>query len=543
MAGYRISRHKRLLIISTLSLLFQFTRVTDNLFTAHQLTHTLKNRIHIPIWAALLPVVLLLTGVIGCLIIKGASFVAEYSYAMLLGAALSGLAVAFLFAPPGRERLKGGLRRAAAQTLPAVPILLLIGTVSATWMLSGVVPMLIELGLRYISAPMFLVITCCACAGIALLTGSSWSTIATIGVAFMGIGSLLGYSSGWVAGAIISGAYFGDKMSPLSDTTVLAASSSEVDLFTHIRYMLITTLPSLFISLTVFGVAGHLMHLTDAGSDSRMLDALKDTFHLTPWLYVIPALTVTLILLRVKTVITLAAASVAGLLGIIFFQPHILEMVAGDDSFYSAVLAAGRILLTDTSIATGHLPLDELVATGGMEGMLSTVLLILSAMMFGTVMLGTGMLEVITEAFTRIVRHRVGAVGATAASGLFLNSATADQYLSIIIGANMYRSIYQRLGLEGRLLSRTLEDSVSVTSVIIPWNSCGVTQSAVLGVATVTYLPYCVFNYLSPVMSILIALTGFKIRQKMKAPGAEGLAGAEQAPEEVTPEEVAVSHA
>lgn len=462
------------------------------------------------LWAALTPVVALLATVVTVLVTKGSDFVADYGYALLLGASAVALIVSVVSSKLDHKHLLNGLRTSARQTLPAVPILLLIGTVSATWMLSGVVPLLIEVGLTYIHPPLFLLTTCCVCAFISLLTGSSWTTIATIGMAFMGIGTMLGVAPGWIAGAIISGAYFGDKMSPLSDTTVLAAASSEVNLFTHIRYMLITTIPSLVIALVVFLIAGSMMNLQDNVGESLMLAALEQTFNLTPWIFVIPALTAILIILRINTFLTLFISTLLGLIGIFIFQPQIVSQF-GNTGFIDSCQTALHILLTDTAISTGDESLNDLVATGGMKGMLSTIWLILSAMLFGGVMMGTGLLRRITRAFTSLLRNRISAVGATAASGLFLNSATADQYLSIIVGANMYRELYNRLGLEGRLLSRTLEDSVSVTSVLIPWNSCGVTQSAVLGVSTLTYLPYCVFNYLSPLMSLLVAISGFKI--------------------------------
>ncbi len=486
----------------------------------------------IPVIQALLPVITLLVCVVKALIVKGSGFVADYSYAMLLGAAAVALAIG-MGRRCSRKELADGLRTAARQTLPAVPILLLIGTVSATWMLSGVVPILISAGLQYINPPLFLLTACCVCALISLLTGSSWTTIATIGVAFIGIGTLLGFSPAWSAGAIISGAYFGDKISPLSDTTVLAASSSKVNLFVHIRYMLITTIPSLIIALAVFTIAGILMPLSAASTHTSMTAALADTFNLNPWLFVIPACTVTLILLRVNTLFTLGISSLLGLIGIFIFQPQIIAEIGGGDLLHQ--LAAGaHILLTDTAVATGDAALDELVATGGMLGMLPTIWLILSAMVFGGIMMGTGLLRRITEAFTSVLRNRISAVGATAASGLFLNAATADQYLSIIIGGNMYRDLYHRLGLEGRLLSRTLEDSVSVTSVLIPWNSCGVTQSAVLGVATLSYLPYCIFNYLSPFMSLLIAISGFRIISRPAAASAADEAPGLECPAQLT---------
>lgn len=465
--------------------------------------------------AALIPVALLLATVVTALLTKGSDYVAAHSYLMLLAAAASALIVGRLKGNCTWSHLLGGLRTSSRQTLPAVPILMLIGTVAATWMLSGVVPMLIETGLKYINPSIFLLTTCCVCAFISILTGSSWTTIATIGVAFMGIGTLLGFSPGWIAGAIISGAYFGDKISPLSDTTVLAASSSEVNLFTHIRYMMITTVPSMMIALGVFALAGSLIPLNPTTLHTSMTEALEANFNLSPVICVIPLITVTLIILRVNTLITLGVSTLLGLAGIFIFQPQIVAALGSTDPA-GMIHTAMRILLTDTSLITGNEALDTLVATGGVKGMLPTILLILSAMLFGAAMLGTGLLSRITEAFTSLITNRVKAVGATAASGLFLNSATADQYLSIIVGANMYRSLYRRLGLEGRLLSRTLEDSVSVTSVLIPWNSCGVTQASVLGVATLTYLPYCVFNWISPLMSVVIAMTGFRIVERVR---------------------------
>lgn len=517
--------------------------------------HTPTRWGYIPLPAALSPVILLLLLVAGTAIFAGTDAVASYSWAILLVSALAGTLTGVILHkksktasspnhPPLLPSLKQGMLRSAKQTLPAVPMLLLIGVVAATWMLSGVVPMLISSGLHLIHPPVFLVTACLVCSFISILTGSSWTTIATIGVAFMGIGQVYGYSSPWIAGAIISGAYFGDKVSPLSDTTVLASSSSGVPLFTHIRYMLITTVPAIILTLVVFTVAGYIHNPEIAGTGSQISEALHRIFHLSPWLLAIPALTVVLILLRIPTFATLAISALAGLAGIFIFQPHLLPQIldpqflvpdsgfpisqflvpdsgfpisqsqVSDSGFpiSGSLLAAAKIIFSHTRLATGNDALDSLVATSGMAGMLPTVLLVCSAMCFGAMMMGTGFLATITAALTRSLRNRFSAVGATAASGLFLNCATADQYLSIIIGSNMFAHLYANLGLESRLLSRTIEDSVSVTSVLIPWNSCGVAQSSVLGVATLAYLPYCVFNYLSPLMSLLIALTGFRIR-------------------------------
>lgn len=428
-------------------------------------------------------------------------------------ASIVGLGVGYFVNRADGRHLRRGLVRSAVSTLPAVPILLLIGAVSATWMLSGVVPILIKTGLAMIDPQFFLVITTLVCAFISILTGSSWTTIATIGVAFIGIGSLLGYSPGWIAGAIISGAYFGDKISPLSDTTVLASSSCGVDLMKHIRYMLLTTIPSILLTLAVFAMAGFLTPHDGVTAESEMLSALTATFNLTPWIFIIPIVTLILIVCRINTALTLALSALLGLVGIFVFQPQLLPAIhpGAGENIGSSLMAAIKMTGSSTTISTGDSMLDELTATGGMAGMLPTVGLVLSAMLFGGVMMGTGLLSVITHRFTSLLRGRVAIVGATVGSGLFLNSATADQYLSLIIGGNIYRPLYQRQNLEGRLLSRTLEDSVSVTSVLIPWNSCGVTQASVLGVSTLVYLPFCIFNWVSPLMSLLMAIIGFKI--------------------------------
>lgn len=407
-----------------------------------------------------------------------------------------------------KRGLTVGFRRSARQILPAVPMLIFIAMVSATWMLSGVVPTLIEYGLKLLSPSVFLVVTCAVCAVISVLTGSSWSTIATIGVAFMGIGTVMGFHPGWVAGAIISGAYFGDKVSPLSDTTVVASSACGVDLFKHIRYLMLTAAPAMGIALLSFLVAG-LMQGNGAGIDASAITAALDrNFNISGWTMLIPAITIALIVLRVNTLLTLFISSMLGLAGIFVFQPQVVEMLGGG----SIAMVAG-LLWNPVTFTTGYATFDDLVSTGGITGMLPTVTLVLSAMLFGTAMISTGMLATITSTLMSRLQGRFAVVGCTVGSGLFINGCTADQYLSIIIGGNMFRNVYRRAGLEPRLLSRTLEDSISVTSVLIPWNSCGVTQSTVLGVATLVYLPFCIFNWLSPLMSLLMAYTGFRIRQ------------------------------
>ena len=394
----------------------------------------------------------------------------------------------------------------------ATIILLIIGALSGAWMLSGVVPTLIDYGMAVINPRFFLATACIICILVSVMTGSSWTTIATIGIALMGIGQAQGYSDGWIAGAIISGAYFGDKISPLSDTTVLAASVSHTPLFDHIRYMLYTTIPSIVITLIIFVVAGITGDVAESSQIDRISAVLNARFNITPWRLIVPIVTGVLIARRVPTLITLFASTVMAVIAAVVAQPDILASLGhGDRPVFEGAM---KMLTTETSISSGNALVDDLISTRGMAGMLNTVWLILCAMCFGGTMTASGMLRSITAMFARMMKSTFSLVSATVCSGLFLNLTTADQYISIILTGNMFRNIYEREGYESRLLSRTTEDSVTVTSVLVPWNSCGMTQSTVLGVPTLTYLPYCFFNYLSPIMSMIVAAFSYKIYRK-----------------------------
>ena len=394
----------------------------------------------------------------------------------------------------------------------ATIILLIIGALSGAWMLSGVVPTLIDYGMAVINPRFFLATACIICILVSVMTGSSWTTIATIGIALMGIGQAQGYSDGWIAGAIISGAYFGDKISPLSDTTVLAASVSHTPLFDHIRYMLYTTIPSIVITLIIFVVAGITGDVAESSQIDRISAVLNARFNITPWLLIVPIITGVLIARRVPTLITLFASTVMAVIAAVVAQPDILASLGhGDRPVFEGAM---KMLTTETSISSGNALVDDLISTRGMAGMLNTVWLILCAMCFGGTMTASGMLRSITAMFARMMKSTFSLVSSTVCSGLFLNLTTADQYISIILTGNMFRNIYEREGYESRLLSRTTEDSVTVTSVLVPWNSCGMTQSTVLGVPTLTYLPYCFFNYLSPIMSMIVAAFSYKIYRK-----------------------------
>ena len=392
----------------------------------------------------------------------------------------------------------------------ALFILLFIGALGGAWMLSGVVPTLIYYGLEFLSPRWLLVASCLMCALVSVVTGSSWTTVATIGVALIGIGQTMGISSGWMAGAIISGAYFGDKMSPLSDTTVLASSTVGTPLFTHIRYMVYTTLPSMIVALLVFLWVGMGYTSMEATQVQLVQQALQNTFLISPWLLLIPVLTVLLIVRRQPPLVVLFLAVLMGVVAALLFQGELVGTVGGNGS---DALFRGTFTLVfgSTALDTGVEQLNELVSTSGMAGMLDTIWLILCAMFFGASMTANRMLESLMQGFVRLVKGTASLVGSTVLSGLFLNVVCADQYLSIILSASMFKDMYQQKGYEPRLLSRTCEDSITVTSVLIPWNTCGMTQSSVLGVSTFVYAPYCIFCWMSPLVSFLVACLGWKI--------------------------------
>ena len=393
----------------------------------------------------------------------------------------------------------------------AIIILLIIGALSAVWMLSGVVPTLIYYGVQLIHPNLFLVSCCVICAIVSVMTGSSWTTIATIGIALMGIGKAQGFEEGWIAGAIISGAYFGDKVSPLSDTTILASSVTDTPLFTHIRYLMITTVPSIIIALIIFLIAGLNHAAGDTAEMAEFANGLTDRFNISVWLLIVPVVTGILIAKKVPSIITLFISTAMAVIFMIIFQMENIVELAGGNNGQSIFRTVLQTLFTSSNLQAGNSQLTELISTRGMGGMMNTIWLIICAMCLGGAMTACGMLASITGVFVKFTRKLTGMVASTVGSGIFLNLATADQYISIILVGNMFRDIYKDNGYESRLLSRTTEDAVTVTSVLVPWNTCGMTQATILGVPTLVYLPYAFFNYISPIMSILVAALGYKI--------------------------------
>lgn len=397
----------------------------------------------------------------------------------------------------------------------AILILLLIGAVGGAWMVSGIVPTMIYYGMQIISPKWFLLSSCVICAVVSVMTGSSWTTIATIGIALLGIGKAQGFDEGWIAGAIISGAYFGDKISPMSETTVLASSTTKTPLFTHIRYMMYTTIPAFGIGLIIFMVAGWMFSPASEQSVENFSNGLNSVFNISAWLLIVPLITAVMIARKLPAVVILFCATLMACVAAVFAQSDLVDAIAGGDSESLMNRFKGVMILVygSTTLETGVPELNDLVATRGMAGMMSTVWLIFCAMIFGASMSASGMVESIMRMFIRMARNTFTLVGSSASVGLFMNIVCADQYLSLILTGNMFRDVYRKMGYENRLLSRTLEDSVTVTSVLIPWNSCGMTQSMVLGVSTLVYFPFCFFNYLSPCFTLIFAAIGYKIKR------------------------------
>lgn len=408
-----------------------------------------------------------------------------------------------------------------SSAMPSVVILLMVGMLSGSWMISGVIPTMIYYGLDVLQAEYFLPACVIITAAISVSTGSSWSTIATIGVALIGVGDVLGLSPAMTAGAIISGAYFGDKISPLSDTTNLASAVCNTDIFVHIRYMMRTTVPSILLTLIGFVI---LTVMVDSKSDVTQVEdfqtIISSTYNISLLLLLIPAFVVFLIVRKVAAIPVLMIGSLLAVVVAGFVQQDYLSSLVGGE----LTVSNGYAILTESlygriTPSTGNVEMNELLSTGGMAGMINTIWLILTAMIFGGVMEAGRFLERITSAVLSRVHSRAGLVSSTTASCLLFNLSTGDQYMSIVIPGKMFYGAFTRNGLQGRLLSRTLEDSATATSVLVPWNTCGATQATILGVATVAYLPFAFFCLLSPLMTLLVVWTGWGMRTKEQSHG------------------------
>ncbi len=400
-------------------------------------------------------------------------------------------------------------------TSGAILILLFVGSLAGTWLISGVIPTMIYYGLQILNPTVFLGVAVIIASIISVLTGSSWGTTATVGVALIGIGKGLGIDSGMVAGAVISGAYFGDKISPMSDTTNLAAAMANINLFKHIRYMLYTTAPSISISILIFIILGFFQKTHGTMENLAILDGIKNTFYISPWLLLVPAFVVFLIIKKVEPVVALLAGTLLGGIVAVLAQAEVIKSLLQTDTltphlYYKAVMNA---IVSKVQIQTDSAILNDLFSSEGMEGMLPTIWLILSAMVFGGIMEAIGALKSISHALLRVAKGDFGVFLSTTATCIFFNGTVSDQYLAIVVPGKMYAETFKNRGLAPENLSRTLEDSGTVTSVLFPWNTGGAYNSRVLGVTTLSYLPFAFFNLISPLMTLIFAAFKIKIRR------------------------------
>jgi NhaC family Na+:H+ antiporter len=392
----------------------------------------------------------------------------------------------------------------------AILILLLVGSLSASWLISGIVPAMIYYGILLINPVLFLPSAVIISAIISIATGSSWTTSATIGIALIAIGKAMGIPAGIVAGAVISGAYFGDKLSPLSDTTNLAAAMAGSNLFSHIRYMLYTTIPSIIITLIVFSVISFTLETGEFLNNKHLLLSIQDSFTISPWLFVVPLFVIVLIIKKVSPIIALFAGTILGLIFASFVQ--LIHLSMSPIEMYKYFMNS---ITTGVSIDTSHPSLNDLFVSGGMEGMLGTIWLIICAMVFGGIMESIGALSRISAALLSVGSSIFSLFASTVASCLTINLTASDQYLSIVVPGKMFSKAFEEKNLAPENLSRTLEDSGTVTSVLVPWNTCGAYQSSVLGVGVGEFFVYAVFNYVSPFMTLIFAALKMKIKQRL----------------------------
>ena len=489
---------------------------------------------------AFVPIIVL----IGLLTANVLSFGADSSYGSNQIALLLAAAVATVIGlSTGRTwtSIYEGIVESVTSAMGAILILLFIGALAGTWLMSGIVPAMIFYGLKVLNPEIFLMASCVICAAVSIATGSSWSTVATVGIALLGIGQALGLSEGWIAGSIISGAYFGDKMSPLSDTTNLAPAVAGTDLITHIRHMVWTTVPSFTIAIIVYTVVG----LRGSGDYdptrvNELTSAIGGVFNVSPILFLVPAIVVVLIIKRVPAIPALLIGSLLGVPFALIFQPDIVAQIAegagggADDGFfkrsYMAMMAAmmqGTVIAIPEGAASpeAELALGKLLKAGGMSGMLNTIWLIVCALTFGGVMQACGLLRRITDSLLSLVNSKGSLITTTAGTCIFFNVTASDQYVAIVVPGKMFSDAFEEHDLAPENLSRALEDSGTVTSVLIPWNTCGVAQSGVLGVAVLAYAPFCIFNWVSPLMTILFGVMGWKLTPLGKKPAiADGAA-------------------
>ena len=472
------------------------------------------NNKELNIWEALLPVFALIIMLAFNVFVFGDSAISgSNQFVLLLGAAVA--AIVGFSNKVSFEQMMEEVAKNVKSTTGALLILLMVGSLAGTWLISGIIPAMIYYGLQILNPTIFLAACVIICAVISIATGSSWTTSATVGIALIGIGGALDISLGMTAGAVISGAYFGDKMSPLSDTTNLAPAMAGGDLFSHIKYMAHTTIPTIIITLIIFIILGFTIDTNGVADTKNLLLDLKSTFNISPLLFIVPILVILLIIKKTPPLIALLAGTLLGGIFAVIFQPQIVAQVAGSEklNFISGYKGIMNAITIETSISTDNEVLSKLFKSKGMDGMLGTIWLIVCAMVFGGVMDAIGALARISKALLGLFDTVFGLFASTVASCLALNVTASDQYLAIVVPGRMYAKAFRDKGLAPENLSRTLEDSGTVTSVLVPWNTCGAYQSGVLGVPVVDYFIFAIFNWLSPFMTLIFAAFRIKIKQ------------------------------
>ena len=466
------------------------------------------------IYEALLPVVILVAMLAYNVFVYGDDALGgSNQFILLLGGAVA--AVVGFFNKVSYKKMIEEVANNLKSTTGAILILLFVGALAGTWLISGVIPTMIYYGLKLLNPTIFLPATVVICAVISIATGSSWTTSATVGIALIGIGGALGIPLGMVAGAVLSGAYFGDKMSPLSDTTNLAPAMAGTDLFTHIRYMTYTTFPTITVTLIVFIILGFTFDTNGSTDTDAILVSINEAFNINAWLFLVPVAVIALIIRKTQPLIALLIGTLLGGVFALIFQPDIVLKISGAEQldFSAAYQGIMNAITIDTAIETSNTELNDLFSSGGMSGMLGTIWLIICAMVFGGVMDAIGALSTISAALLKMANSVFGLFASTVSTCLVLNVTASDQYLAIVVPGKMFSKAFEEKNLAPENLSRTLEDSGTVTSVLIPWNTCGAYQSRVLGVSVEDYFIYAIFNWLSPIMTLIFAGFNIKIKQ------------------------------
>jgi NhaC family Na+:H+ antiporter len=482
--------------------------------TQDKTNEKIVENVELNIWEALLPVFILVGMLAFNVYVFGDDALSgSNQFILLLGGAAA--AIVGYFNKVDYKTMVEEVSQNVKSTTGAILILLMVGALAGTWLISGIIPTMIYYGLQLLNPTIFLAACVIICAVISIATGSSWTTSATVGIALIGIAEALGISLGMTAGAVLSGAYFGDKLSPMSDTTNLAPAMAGTDLFTHIRYMTLTTVPTIIVTLIIFIILGFTIDTSGSADTETILAAIDDSFNITPWLFVVPVIVIALIVKKTPPLIALLVGTLLAAVAALIFQPEVVLAVSGAETlnFMSAYKGIMSAITVKTQIATDNAILSDLFSSKGMAGMLGTIWLIICAMVFGGIMDAIGALATISKALLKLFHTTFGLFASTVASCLALNVTASDQYLAIVVPGKMYSKAFADKGLAPENLSRTLEDAGTVTSVLVPWNTCGAYQSGVLGVSVADYFVYAIFNWLSPFMTLIFAGFNIKIRQ------------------------------